>query len=92
MKPVKPGWRKGISNLEYHQMKRCISQSFLKNFMRSPAHARYSEWKSTPQMIIGSAFHSTILGFNDDVIVVDTPKTPKEVNGKYQIHIDDKKI
>ena len=76
MTEFKTGWYPGTSNHDHHRgiYKDCIGSSFLKTFAdRSPAHARESVLNAddpTPAMIIGNAFHSTSLGFPDDVIVV----------------------
>jgi hypothetical protein len=88
------GWHPGTSNYDHHRgkYKDCIGSSFLKTFAdRSPKHARFAvdnQVDPTPAMIIGSAFHSIALGFSDEVVVVDKPKTPKQDGEKYQIHTE----
>jgi len=97
----KTGWYPGVSNYDHHRglYRDCIGSSFLKTFAdRSPAHAKESvdnPGEATPAQIIGSAFHSVALGFPDEVVVVDKPKTPAlnkdEELDRYQIHTDTKK-
>ena len=74
---LKQGWSTDYDNEQYHHgpLKYLISSSDLKNFARSPAHYREAKQNpepSTPAMTFGSAFHSIVMGFPDEVTVAPT--------------------
>lgn len=66
----------------YHSMSEWVSNSWLKDYRISPAHANSKVWEKTQAMKIGTAFHMAVLEperFNNHYTIVDVKvKTASE--------------